>query len=77
MCFMFTVCYLNTGSQEANNGIMCCIQHQVSSAAVHSWVGDASHLEWMKPLQDCLIRLGPKVRTHFFHTHGWCLLSVL
>ena len=61
MCFMFTVCYSNTGSQEANNVIHVCMQYQASSTAVHCVVGDASHLEWMKPLGDCLIRLGPKV----------------
>ena len=69
MCFMFTVCCSNTGAQEANNAIHCCIQYQASSIAVQCCVGDASHLEWMKPLGDCLIRLGPEVRTHLLHTH--------
>ena len=70
MCFMFTVCYSNTDVQEANNVIQCCIQYQASSAAVHYQVGDVSHLEWMKPLGDCLICLGPEVRIHSLHTHG-------
>ena len=64
ICFTFTVCYSNTGSKEANNAIGVCIQHQASSTAVHCRVGDASHLEWMKPLGDCLIRFGPEVSIH-------------
>ena len=64
MFFMFTVCYSNTGEQEDSNIIHACMQYQASSAAVHCWVRDASHLEWMKPLGDCLIRLGPKVRIY-------------
>ena len=70
MCFMFTVCYSNTGSQEANNVIQVSMQYQASSTAVHCVVGDASHLEWIKPLGDCLICLGPQVRRHLLHTHG-------
>ena len=75
MCFMFTVCYSNTGSQEVNNAIDVCMHYQASSTAVHCWVGDASHLEWMKPLGDCLIRLGPMVRIHLLHTHGYSVFS--
>ena len=69
MCFMFTVCYSNTGSQEANNHIECCMQYQAACTAVHCHVGDASKLERMKPLGDCLIRFGPQVRMHLLHTH--------
>ena len=75
MCFMFTVCYSNTGSQEVINAIEVCMQYQASSTAVHCVVGDGSHLEWMKPLGDCLIRLGPKVRIHLLHTHGYSIFS--
>ena len=75
MCFMFTVCYSNTGTQEANNAIQVCMQYQASSTAVHCVVEDASHLEWMKPLGDCLICLGPQVRIHLLHTHGYSVFS--
>ena len=51
------------------------MQYQASSTAVHCYVGDASHLEWMKPLGDCLISLGPRVRIHLLHTHDYSVLS--
>ena len=58
------------GAQENNNVIKVCMQYQASSTAVNCEVGDASHLEWMKPLGDCLICLGPEVRIHLLHTYS-------
>ena len=71
-CYVFHVnCLLfKHGAQENNNVIKVCMQYQASSTAVNCEVGDASHLEWMKPLGDCLICLGPEVRIHLLHTYS-------
>ena len=59
--FMFTVCYHDTDSEEADNMVNACVLYPASSTAFHYRVGNVSHLEWIDSLGDCLISLCAKV----------------